>query len=207
MRCLELFSGTKSVGKAIHDTYEVISVDICNKYKPTHNVDVLEWDYRQYPPDYFDAIWASPPCTEYSILKNNTGMNTNIDLADSLVLRTFEILDYFKPRRWYMENPQTSLLKTRAFMEGLSYFDVDSCRFSDWGYKKRTRIWTNVQFQDTLCEGEGVCPNMEGRFHKVSFGGQGRPKEHTYATCPAGDTAYRVPEALIRALFAAPILG
>lgn len=205
MRCLELFSGTKSVGKAICHDYEVISVDICNKFQPTHNENVLTWNYKQYPPNYFDAIWASPPCTEYSILKNNTGMNVNLELADSLVLRTFEILDYFNPKRWYIENPHTSLLKSRPFMMGLDFYAVDYCRFSNWGYRKRTCIWTNVKFDHILCEGEGKCPNMNGRFHRVSFGGQGRPKAHVYETCPAGTTAYRVPELLIKRLFAAPI--
>jgi hypothetical protein len=202
MRLLELFSGTKSVSSAVSNMFdEVISVDIENKYKPTHCVDVLTWDYKVYPPSHFDAIWASPPCCEYSILKHNTGLPTNTDLADSIVLRAFEIIDYFSPAKWFIENPQTSRLKTRPFMELLPFFDIDYCSYSSWGYKKRTRIWTNVAFQPKLCGGQGVCPNMTGRFHKVSFGGQGRPKEHIYQTCPAGDTAYRIPHSLIQDLF------
>lgn len=204
MRLLELFSGTKSVSKAVGDLYdEIISIDILSKYNPTVCINILDWDYSVYPPDHFDAIWASPPCTEYSILKHNTGMITNIDLADSCVLRVFEIIDYFKPNKWFIENPQTGMLKYRPFMELIPYYDVDYCRFSNWGYKKRTRIWTNVIFENTLCEGKGKCPNMISRFHKVSFGGNGRPKEHTYISCPAGDTAYRIPELLVKQLFAA----
>jgi len=203
MRLLELFSGTKSVSKAVGDMFEqVVSVDILDKYNPTHCADINLWNYKQYPPGYFSHIWGSPPCTEYSRLKQNTGMNTDLDTADQNVLRLFEIIDYFKPQKWFIENPQTGMLKDRAFMEGLSFYDVDYCRYTDWGYRKRTRIWTNVEYQNTLCLGEGECPNMTGRFHKVSFGGQGRPKDHVYESCPAGDTAYRVPTRLIQELFA-----
>jgi site-specific DNA-cytosine methylase len=202
MRLLELFSGTKSVSKTVGSFFsEVVSLDILDKYSPTICADINLWDYRQFPPGHFTHIWASPPCTEYSLLKQNTGMETDIDKADQNVLRLFEIIDYFRPEKWFIENPQTGMLKNRPFMEGIPFYDVDYCRYADWGYKKRTRIWTNVDYQDTLCLGIGKCRNMIGRFHRVSFGGQGRPKEHVYETCPAGDTAYRVPYKLINALF------
>ena len=62
MRLLELFSGTKSVGKvAIKKGFDVISLDlndadiVCN---------ILEWDHQRFPVGYFDMIWASPPCIE-----------------------------------------------------------------------------------------------------------------------------------------------
>ncbi|MFM7983772.1 MAG: hypothetical protein ACKPKO_31055, partial [Candidatus Fonsibacter sp.] len=29
--------------------------------------DILDWDFMAYEPKSFDFIWASPPCTEYSI--------------------------------------------------------------------------------------------------------------------------------------------
>jgi site-specific DNA-cytosine methylase len=201
MRLLELFCGTKSVSKAVgHLFSEIVSVDILDKFSPTHCTDINLWDYRQYPPDYFTHIWASPPCTEYSLLKQNTGMSTNIDNADKNVLRVFEIIDYFRPEKWFIENPQTGMMKHRPFMDGIPFYDVDYCRYSDWGYKKRTRIWTNVEYQSTLCLGEGKCSNMVGKYHRVSFGGQGRPKPHIYEKISAGEVAYRVPEALIRQL-------
>lgn len=202
MRLLELFSGTGSVRKAMEHQYdEIISIDILSKFNPTEVVDILEWDYKKYPVGYFDSIWASPPCIEYSILKQNTGLPTNLELADRIVLRTLEIISYFEPDRWFIENPQTSILKKREFMRDIPYYDYDYCCFSNWGYRKRTRIWTNTDKESILCRGEGNCSNMTGRFHRVSFGGQGRPKDHIYETCPAGETAYRIPERLIHYLF------
>lgn len=205
MKVLELFSGTGSVARALKDRglkdLEVVSVDITDRWSvPTHKCDVLAWDYRAYPANYFDVVWASPPCTEYSILKANTGMRQNLELADRLVERTLEIIAYFNPGQWFIENPQTSMLKKRPMMIDKPYYDFDYCSFSDWGYKKRTRIWTNTVQQPVLCSGTGSCPNMVGRFHRVSFGGQGRPKEHVYESCPAGATAYRVPALLVNRL-------
>lgn len=201
-RVLELFSGTKSVSKALSD-YDITSLDILDKYQPTIVADILNWDYTVFPVGHFDIIWASPPCIEYSILKHNTGMQTDLEGADRIAKKTIEIIKYFQPTKWFIENPQTSRLKTRAFMESIPFCDVDYCRFSDWGYRKRTRIWTNTNYQNKLCLKEGNCPNMVGRFHRTSFGGQGRPKDYTYIKVPAGDNAHRVPILLIQELIAA----
>ena len=199
MKILELFSGTGSVGKVAREKgWEVISLDLKDA---DININILDWDYKIYQPNHFDIIWASPPCTEYSILKNNTGMNTNLLLADQIVLKTIEIINYFQPSKWFIENPQTSLLKKREFMKDFNYYDFDYCVFSDWGYRKRTRIWTNTNQCNDLCKGKGKCPNMIDRFHKCSFGGQGRPKDHIYISVPAGINAYRIPPKLINKLF------
>jgi site-specific DNA-cytosine methylase len=198
MKILELFSGTGSVGKVCKlKGWEVVSLDLKDA---DINIDILNWDYKIYPENHFNIIWASPPCTEYSILKNNTGMNTNILLADQIVLKTIEIINYFKPDKWFIENPQTGLLKKRNFMQNFNFNDFDYCCFSDWGYKKRTRIWSNTNQINELCKKEN-CPNMTGKFHKCSFGGQGRKKDHTYISVKAGTNAHRIPFKLIKRLF------
>jgi hypothetical protein len=90
------------------------------------------------------------------------------------VLRALEIFEYFKPKFWYLENPQTGLLKTRPFMLNLPYTDVDYCRYGDWGYKKCTRIWTNSGFVGRTCLGVGGCASMVGRRHRASAQRGGR---------------------------------
>ena len=124
------------------------------------------WDFKIYPPGYFNAIWASPVCTHYSCARTKAHTPRNFEWADGLVLKTLEIIEYFNPPVWYIENPQSGLLKTRPFMENLGYTDVDYCRYCYWGYRKRTRIWTNTDLQGKLCLGVGVCPNMNGKRHR-----------------------------------------
>ena len=114
MRTLELFAGTQSFSKGVKrfdSESQTITVDLLDKFKPNIVADILEWDYTVYQPGYFDIVWASPPCTEYS--KAKTRGVRNLELADSLVRRAFEIIDYFFPKVWIVENVGTGLLVNR----------------------------------------------------------------------------------------------
>ena len=150
LRHLDLFSGTKSWTRAFEKIgFECVSVDLDKKTSPTHIADMLTWDYTMYPPGYFHAITAGPPCTEYSRART-TGPPRNLELADRLVAKTLEIINYFRPLSWCIENPQTGLLKTRDVVAGVLYNDVSYCRYcpSDGSfppYRKLTRIWSNFR--------------------------------------------------------------
>ena len=204
MRLLELFSGTGSVRKAVSNMFnEVVSIDILPKFEATETIDILEWNYKKYPVGYFDAVWASPPCVEYSKLKYISKAPRNLTLADSIVKRTLEILEYFNPERWFIENPQTGLLKDREFMWGLPYVDVDYCMYSDWGYKKKTRIWTNVEYQGKVCDKK--CGNIINKVHckseNSSLTAYCGDKSASVYRSNSKDDLYRIPEKLIQELF------
>ncbi len=174
MKVLELFSGTGSVGKCCKQLgWDVVSVDLL--LPADHKVDIMNFDYKQYDKDEFDIVWASPPCTEYSNLqscwlgrKKKDGiiytkeiMEKNMNEADKLVLKAFEIIDYFKPHYWFLENPQTGKLKQRDIMKDKPFYDVSYCMYSDWGYEKKTRIWTNKKdWNNLICDKSGACGNM-----------------------------------------------
>ena len=139
MNLLELFSGTGSVGTIARSLgFNVISLDLKNA---DINCDILQWDYKQFDRNHFQFIWSSPPCTEYSKAKT-TGIR-NIEYANSIVLKTLEIIDYFGFPYFVIENPQTGLLKSQSFMNGLRFNDIDYCKYG-FNYRKRTRLWNNL---------------------------------------------------------------
>ena len=54
-----------------------------------------------------------------------------------------------------MEYPQTGRLKPRDIIRDIPFYDIDYCKYCDWGYKKRTRIWTNKpDWDNRLCHND-----------------------------------------------------
>jgi len=184
MRVLELFKGTGSVGKVILENYpeaEIVSLDILPKYKPTICCDILHWDYKQNPVGHFDLIWGSPECKIYSGLQYTHIGRKWIDRAElemarvehsKYVERVLEIIDYFKPRRWYIENPYYSAMKDLECMKDRPYYRFDYCRFG-YDYKKPTRIWTNrTDLTNTICMCNGQHKYRLGISSSTELGSQ-----------------------------------
>jgi hypothetical protein len=172
MKTLELFSGTQSFSKGVKrldSNNETITIDISNRYSPTYVLDILNFDYHQFEPGHFDIIWASPPCTEYS--KAKTKGERNLQLADELVKKAFEIIDYLKPKTWILENVGTGLLVKRMeqIRPGLQSYIADYCVYGK-PYRKRTIFWSNKELKLKTCLGQGKCQSMDGAKHIGSCG-------------------------------------
>ena len=176
--CLELFSGTGSFGKVAKELgYNVLSLDLL--LKADIQIDIMKWDYKKYDKNSFDIIWASPPCTEYSKLQDcwlnrmrkgklytKEQQESDMKEADKIIQKTLDIINYFKPHHYYIENPQ-GRLKDRDVMKNIPYYTCDYCMYCDWGYRKRTNIWTNKKdWKPLLCNKQ--CQNMyQGNHNKV----------------------------------------
>ena len=198
MRLLELFSGTGSVGDvATAMGFEVVSVD--RDMPATHKCDIMEWNYKQYPPKYFDVLWASPPCTEYSCAL--TTRPRNIEAANVIVQRALDILEYFEPRFWMIENPQSGRLKNEIMMWGIPFKDIDYCKYG-MPYRKRTRIWNNVFTWEprSLCMKD--CGNIRDNKHIATAQRGASGKRETWSLQPkfTQRQLYRVPAELVSEL-------
>tara|TARA_E500000318_G_scaffold90781_2_gene88844 strand:- start:2826 stop:3536 length:711 start_codon:yes stop_codon:yes gene_type:complete len=163
MKCLDLFSGTHSVADVLrNEGHEVITLDMDGNSDIT--INILDWDYTIYPVGYFDYIHASPECTLFSVCSNaNLGRRlkrlnmqpltreilekeiTTIGLPP--VYKTLEIIDYFKPKYFTIENPAYSKMKDYI---DLSNTIVDYCKYG-FPYQKPTRIWNNFNYVGKRC--------------------------------------------------------
>ena len=104
--------------------------------------DIMSWEYTDFNLEDPVVIWCSPPCTHYSIARTRAKTPRDLEGSDKIVQRCLDIIAYWRPRYWVIENPQTGLLKTREVIRGLPFVDVDYCAFGA-PYRKRTRLWTN----------------------------------------------------------------
>ena len=165
MQVLELFCGTKSIGKAVHELYpdaQIISLDIEAKFNPDICISLLDWNYKEYPSGHFDYIHASPPCTSYTWLTHKHRHGAEGDyrpktdvgvLGDNLVKKTLEILNYFKPRFWTVENPRGRLrhmthMRTLVNQVVPIMKTVYYCQYG-MPYPKATDIWSNLDIPFT----------------------------------------------------------
>ena len=68
MQLLELFAGTRSVGKvAEKHGFNVKSLELLPQFGCELTMSILDFNPEDHPDIIPDAIWASPPCTTYSI--------------------------------------------------------------------------------------------------------------------------------------------
>ena len=152
MRILELFSGTHSVGVVARSMgWEVVSLDLQDA---TITCDVLEWNYRSYPPcETFSNLrwaWVGRKLRRFGDVIVTPEMLDDDMLGRGLPIlrKTEEIIEYFKPRFYIIENPRSGRMKD--FLER-PYVDVDYCRYG-FAYRKSTRLWTNLPYVGKLCE-------------------------------------------------------
>ena len=174
MRLLNLFSGTDSVATPWRENnHECISVDIDPRYNPEICEDILQLSYCKLPTP--DVIWASPPCDQYARCRTRAKTPRNLALADSLVAKAIEIIQYFQKLNpdliWFIENGDSTMLWGREVAKDLrNYVILDYCQYNGPGYRKRTRIAhsNNIVWNPRpLCDPKSRGQCVDGK-HKLS---------------------------------------
>lgn len=151
MNVLELFAGSRSIGQAAESLgHNVYSSDLQPFDKIDYVVDILSFDINKVPFSP-DLIWASPPCTSFSVASLGHhwtgGKKCYIPKTDSALLgielakATIQIISKFNPKYWFIENPR-GLLRKMPFMVNLNRQTVTYCQYGD-DRMKPTDIWTN----------------------------------------------------------------
>ena len=141
MNVLELFAGSRSVGKAAEELgMRVYSSDITQFGGIDYVVDILDLDVREVmmiP----DVIWASPPCTTYSVAAishHRNGQEPKTEFAkksDLMIAKVHEIIDYFTEKNpdlvYYIENPRGMLRKMDFMRRHPVRHTVTYCQYGD----------------------------------------------------------------------------
>jgi len=162
MNLLELFAGSRSIGKVADKLgHQVFSVDI-NNFKGIDLVKDIEFLTKKDIPFIPDVIWASPPCTTYSIaaIGHHRDMGKpKTDFAaksDRLVVNTLKLIKEYGCK-YFIENPR-GYMRKMFFMEGLPRTTVWYCRYGD-SAAKPTDIWSNHIY--SLFNSDGWQPRQE----------------------------------------------
>ena len=156
MKVLELFAGTRSIGKSFE--------------KKGHKVFSVEWDKQHENIDLYidindltsemviekfgkpDIIWASPDCTTYSIagishhrIKEESGnlkpISDKAKFSDETIKHVLDLIRELKPKYFFIENPRGGLRKME-FMQDINKYTVTYCQYGDFRMKP-TDIFTN----------------------------------------------------------------
>lgn len=152
MKVLELFCGTKSISKAFsdsgHQTFTVDNAEWCNA-NLTIDVGLLNINDLPKPFKKPDVIWASPPCTTFSVASISKHWDKDTRLPKSnkaresvrLIYQMLWIIRNLKPRYFFIENPR-GMLRKLPMMQDLRRVTLTYCQYGDTRMKP-TDIWTN----------------------------------------------------------------
>lgn len=186
MKCLDLFSGTRSIAKAFKlRGYETFTIELDRQHKNIDwYADIMEVTAKDIIERFGkpDVIWASPPCTSYSIaaISHHRVKEANGNLApksdfaklsDELIQHTLDLIKELNPKYFFIENPRGGLRKMN-FMKDLPRYTVTYCQYGDTRMKP-TDIWTNhpnPQFKP-MCHNGDSCHEKAPRGSKTGTQG------------------------------------
>lgn len=163
MKVLELFAGTRSIGKAFElRGHEVFSIEWNKDFE---NIDLYA-DIGQVTAQEImekfghpDVIWASPDCTTFSVAaisrhRRKNPVTGNLDpiseyakFCDAVDQHVIELIKELKPKYYFIENPRGAMRKM-TWMQELPRYTVTYCKYEtdrplNLRRMKPTDIWTN----------------------------------------------------------------
>ena len=156
MKVLELFAGTRSIGKSFEKKgHEVFSVEWDNQHENIDlYIDINDLTSQMVIEKFGkpDIIWASPDCTTYSIagishhrIKEESGnlkpISEKAKFSDETIKHVLDLIRELKPKYFFIENPRGGLRKME-FMQDINKYTVTYCQYGDFRMKP-TDIFTN----------------------------------------------------------------
>ena len=173
MKVLELFAGTRSIGKAFEAKgHNVFSVEWDKEFEDINlYIDISNLTAEKILREFGkpDVIWASPDCSTFSIAgishhRRKNPVTGNLDavsdyakFCDSVDQHVLQLIKELNPKFYFIENPRGGMRKME-FMQGLPRYTVTYCQYGDTRMKP-TDIWTdhpNPKFKP-MCKNGDPC--------------------------------------------------
>lgn len=193
MLIFDFFSGTGSSTQAFKDAgHTVISFELDESFEATENVDIflLSADYLLSQYGRPDFVWASPPCTAFSVAsmghhwgggyRNYEPKTEAAKFNQELVAHTVNLINELNPSKgWLMENPR-AMLRKLPVVAGLPRRTVTYCTYGD-SRMKPTDLWGEVPgwvHREPCKNGQG-CHEAAPRGSKTGTQGLRNAKERS----------------------------
>jgi hypothetical protein len=157
MKVLELFAGTRSIGRAFEVRgHEVYSVEWDKSFADIDlYADIGKLTAEEILRDFGrpDVIWASPDCATYSVAAlghHRDGITPKTEYArfcDAVNAHVVDLILALRPRYWFVENPR-AMMRKMPFIDRLlrdghgARHTVTYCKYGEKRMKP-TDIFTN----------------------------------------------------------------
>ena len=176
MRMLELFSGSGNMAAAFRaEGYVTLTVDLdCEADLQKDVRELTAQEIIERLGGRPDVIWASPPCTAFSVAaisrnwKDGKPTSEKAYLGMELLSHTLRLIMQLQPAKWYIENPR-GMMRTLPIMEFLPRRTLTFCQYGDRA-QKPTDIWTNVHlFHPRKCRPGAPCHDAQPRGYRAKL--------------------------------------
>jgi len=193
MLIFDFFAGTGSSTQAFKDAgHTVITFELDTYFEATENVNILD-----LTPEYLlskygqpDFIWASPPCTAFSVASmghhwmqggaNPLPRTQQAKESQELVAHTISLIKALNPTNGYLiENPR-GMLRKLPVVKDLQRKTVTYCTYGDTRMKP-TDLWGSVPgwISRTPCKNGMPCHEAAPRGSRTGTQGLSGAKDRS----------------------------
>ena len=153
--------------------HSTLTIDIDKSLSPDLDMDLLDFEALYYIVDHHheaEFIWASPPCTGFSVAsigkawnKDKTPKSETAKIGLQLLNQTIKLISVISPKYWCIENPRGMMrvviddIFKKYGITDYRRVTVTYCQYGDTRMKP-TDIWTNIpNWKGKCCKNGATC--------------------------------------------------